>query len=246
MKIKRICNMAIIVGITLVFGVGAIYIINITKDVASAETPMSESTLALYQGASTTELMPNDLTFTKSDVPHLIDYLNASSYKAVYWDSEMCMRVTNDNSVHISKDSGITWEEYATQNISSKEFGKWLLANDPNPGYSMKEMQKRLEDGAEVKHMAFENGKEIYIVIDESGVQIELVQPERLASVLLDGQRMMITSEQVPMLISKHKLESFYNLLVSNNILTNTLAEQDYFERIRHIEENGTNFILTN
>lgn len=266
MKIKKNSVMSITLVGTLIFGVAAVFafsVMNDAKDVTDAEIPnamtqlsnnhisdkdiemlmfetppISESSSALYQGVSTTDLMPIDLTFTKSDVPDLIDSLNSSNYKAVYLDSEMCMRVTNDNAVHISNDRGVTWKEYDTEDIEPKEFANWLLKNDPIPAYSMKEMQTRLENGAEVKHIVFESGKEIYIVIDENGAQIELVQPEKSASVLLDGQRMMLTSEQIPMQISEQRLALFYDLLVSNNILTNTLAEQDCFERISFIERN--------
>lgn len=245
MKINRKCILPITLFFTLIFGVTAVFVINNAKDVANPETPTSEHSLALYQGISTAELMPHDLTFTNLDVPDLIEHLNSSNYKAVYLDDEMYMRVKNDNSVHISNDSGTTWKEYDTENIASEEFAIWLLENDPIPGYSMKEMQNRLEKGAEVKHMVFESGKEIYIVIDENGAQIELVQPEKLAAILLDGQRMMITSEQIPMRISKRKLKLFYDLLVSDNILTNTLAEQDYLEKISDIEKNDSIFVLT-
>jgi bla regulator protein blaR1 len=78
-----------------------------------------------------------------------------------------------------------------------------------------------------------------------SGVQIELVQPEKIASVLIDGQRMMITSERLPFLISEQMLKSFYDLLVSSSILTKTQAEQDYSERIKYLHENDTIFTVT-
>jgi bla regulator protein BlaR1 len=48
------------------------------------------------------------------------------------------------------------------------------------------------------------------------------------------------------MLISAQMLKSFYDLLVSNNILTETQAEQDYSERIKHLKENDTIFKVTN
>ncbi|RKD24556.1 hypothetical protein BEP19_09255 [Ammoniphilus oxalaticus] len=74
-------------------------------------------------------------------------------------------------------------------------------------------------------------------VIDRNGVQIELVQPEKIASILIDGQRMMITSERSPIHISAQMLESFYVLLVSNNILTEVEAEKDYMERIKWLKK---------
>lgn len=245
MKIKRNCMIPITLALICICGMATIYVINNVKGVTKIEIPTSESVVGSYQGMSTMELMPHDLTFTKSDVPDLINHLNASNYKAVYLDDEMYLRVTSDNLVHISTDSAATWQEYDTQNISSEDFAKWLLENDPLPGYSMKEMQNRLKQGAEVKHMIFENGKEIYIVIDEKGAQLELVQPQKLAAILLDGQRMMITSEQLPMQISKHKLEVFHNLLVTNDILTNTLAEKECLKRIKHIKKNDAIFTLT-
>jgi hypothetical protein len=80
----------------------------------------------------------------------------------------------------------------------------------------------------------------MYFIIDRNGVQIELIQPEKISSVLIDGQRMMITSA-----ISAQMLKSFYDLLVSNNILSETHAEQDYSERIKYLEKNLPNFIVT-
>lgn len=196
---------------------------------------------ALSQGATITDLMPHDLTFNKKhDVPKLIDSLMASKYRAVYMDNEIYLRVMMDNTVQISKDNGAVWKKYDTDEVDAKEFAKWLLINDPIPGYSMKEVQSRLANGAEVKHLVFENKKEMYFIIDRNGVQIELVQPEKISSVLIDGQRMMITSA-----ISAQMLKSFYDLLVSNNILSETLAKQDYSERIKYLEKNLPNFIVT-
>lgn len=196
---------------------------------------------ALSQGATITDLMPHDLTFNKKhDVPKLIDSLMASKYRAVYMDNEIYLRVMADNTVQISKDNGAVWKKYDTDEVDAKEFAKWLLINDPIPGYSMKEVQSRLANGAEVKHLVFENKKEMYFIIDRNAVQIELVQPEKISSVLIDGQRMMITSA-----ISAQMLKSFYDLLVSNNILSETLAKQDYSERIKYLEKNLPNFIVT-
>lgn len=103
----------------------------------------------------------------------------------------------------------------------------------------MKEVQSRLANGAEVKHLVFENAKEMYFIIDRNGVQIELVQPEKISSVLIDGQRMMITSA-----ISAQMLKSFYDLLVSDHILSQTHAQQDYSERMKVLEQNLPNFIV--
>ncbi|MFB9278679.1 M56 family metallopeptidase [Cohnella cellulosilytica] len=196
---------------------------------------------ALSQGAATTDLMPHDLTFNKKyDVPKLIDSLMASKYRAVYMDNEISLRVMMDNTIQISKDNGAAWKKQDTDEVDAKEFAKWLLINDPNPGYSIEEVQTRLANGAEVKHLVFENVKEMYFIIDGNGVQIELVQPEKIASVLIDGQRMMITSA-----ISAQRLKSFYDLLVSSHILSETHAEQDYSERMKVLEKNLPNFIVT-
>lgn len=216
---------------------------------ADYEIPIADGIPGLYIGERTTDLMPIDLTFTKSDVPKLIDNLKASKYGAVYLDNEICLRITKDGSIQVSKDNGATWEEYDANDVDAKDFAVWLLKNDPIPGYSMKEMQTRLESGATVKHIVFENGKEMYFVIDADSIQIELVQSEKFASVLIDGQRMMITSVRVnPYLISSNMLQSFYDLIVSFDIMAETEAEQDYAARIAWIEnadafvinENGT------
>lgn len=233
---------AITAGIVTVFATSAL---DKSEAAPGVESPTVESAPALYLGESTTTLMPIDLTFTKLDVPNLMDKLNASKYRAVYVDNEMVLRVTSDNSILISKDKGAVWNKYDTNDVNAIEFANWLLQNDPNPGYSIKEMQSRLANGAEVKHLVFENGKEMYFVIDRNGVQIELVQPDKIASVLIDGQRMMITSERFPYHISAQMLKSFYDLLVSNNILTKTKAEQDYSERIKYLKENDTIFTVT-
>jgi hypothetical protein len=216
------------------------------SEAASDDEPVAEAVAAVYQGKSSMALMPIDLTFTPSDVPKLIDQLSASKYRAVYVDNEMVLRVTYDNSIMISKDNGSAWKNINTDRVDAKDFANWLLKNDPNPGYSMKEIQSRLANGAEVKHIAFENGKEMYVVIDSSGVQIELVQTEKIASVLIDGQRMMITSERHPYVISKQMLKSFYDLLISSNILTKTQAEQDYSERVQYLKDNEAIFTVTN
>jgi bla regulator protein BlaR1 len=249
MKTKKISMPAMLLAIVIVAGSITFFAttpLDKTEAAPAEVSPAAESTPALYQGESSTALMPIDLTFTKSDVPQLIDQLNASKYRALYVDNEMVLRVTNDNSIWISKNNGAVWKKYDTDNVYAKDFANWLLKNDPNPGYSIKNIQSRLANGAEVQHIKFENGKEMYVVVDRSGVQIELVQPEKIASILIDGQRMMITSERLPMLISAQMLKSFYDLLVSNNILTETQAKQDYSERIKHLKENATIFTVMN
>ncbi|WP_256761815.1 M56 family metallopeptidase [Cohnella sp. WQ 127256] len=258
MKAKNTTITTILLAVAIVVGTVTVFATSALDNTEAASgfdnpiaepmaEPMAESMPALYQGGdSTLASMPIDLTFTKLDVPKLIDQLNASKYRAVYLDNEIYLRVTNDNSIMISKDNGAVWKQYDTTGVEATDFAHWLLVNDPNPGYSIKEMQSRLANGAEVKHLVLENGKELYFVMDKNGVQIELVQPEKIASVLIDGQRMMITSERnQPMHISAQMLESFYDLLVSNNILTKTHAEQDYSERIKHLKENDTIFKIT-
>lgn len=240
MKTKKISITTMLLAIAITVGIVTVFAtssLDKSEAAQAVESPKAESAPALYQGESTTNLMPIDLTFTKLDVPNLMDKLNTSKYRAVYIDNEMVLRVTNDNSILISKDNGAVWFKYVTNDVNATEFANWLLKNDPIPGYSIKEMQSRLANGAEVKHLVFENGKEMYFVIDRNGVQIELVQPDKIASVLIDGQRMMITSESHSFHISAQMLKSFYDLLVSNNILTKTLAEQDYSDRIKYLKE---------
>lgn len=248
MKTKKITITTMLLAIGLVASVVIIFATSASDKTGSASgvdnpiaEPIAERVPALYQGATTTDLMPHDLTFNKKyDVPKLIDSLMASKYRAVYMDNEIYLRVMMDNTIQISKDNGAVWKKYDTDEIDAKDFAKWLLINDPIPGYSMKEVQSRLANGAEVKHLVFENVKEMYFIIDRNGVQIELVQPEKISSVLIDGQRMMITSA-----ISAEMLKSFYDLLVSNNILSETHAKQDYSERMKYLEKNLPNFIVT-
>jgi len=262
MKTKKITITTTLLAIGLVASVVVIFATSALDKTESATgvdkstaEPSAEAVPALYQGAITTEivpvlsqgaaitdLMPHDLTFNKKyDVPKLIDGLMASKYRAVYMDNEISLRIMMDNTIQISKDNGAAWKKYDTDEVDEKDFAKWLLINDPNPGYSMKEVQNRLANGAEVKHLVFENVKEMYFIIDTNGVQIELVQPEKISSVLIDGQRMMITSA-----ISAQMLQSFYDLLVSNNILSEAHAQQDYSERIEYLEKTLPNFLVMN
>lgn len=261
MKTKKITITTILLAIGLVASVVVIFAtsaLDKTEAVTDVDNPTAEPSAeivpALYQGtitteivpslsqgATTTNLMPHDLTFNKKyDVPKLIDSLMDSTYRAVYMDNEIYLRVMMDSTIQISKDNGAVWKKYDTDEVDAKDFAKWLLINDPIPGYSMEEVQSRLANGAEVKHLVFENVKEMYFIIDRNGVQIELIQPEKISSVLIDGQRMMITSA-----ISAQMLKSFYDLLVSNNILSKTFAKQDYSERIKYLEKNLPNFIVT-
>jgi len=197
-----------------------------------------------YEGTSTMELMPIDLSLTKADVPLMMEKLNSSEYLAVYVDDEIYLRVTKEVIIQISNDNGTTWMDYESDAVAPEDFALWLHQNDPLPGYSMREMQERLENGAEVKHIVLKDGKEMYFVIDETGVQIELVQLEKVTSILIDGQRMMITSTQIPYLISQDMLNSFYDLLVSSDILTETEAEQNCSEMLTWLE-NQDSFEVT-
>ncbi|GGG58104.1 M56 family metallopeptidase [Paenibacillus radicis (ex Gao et al. 2016)] len=244
MKTKKISITAMLLAIVIV--AGSVTVFATSAPDHTVEHAGSDGAKVVYQGKgqSTTALMPIDLTFTSADVPMLIDRLNASNYRAVYMDNEVYLRVTKDNSILISKDSGTNWSLYDADDINATEFANWLLINDPIPGYSMKEMQSRLKEGAQVKHIVFGNGKEMYLVTDQNGIHIELVQPEKVASVLLDGHRMMITFKKLSN-ISATMLQSFYDLLVSNGILTETEAEQDYSAKIEHFEQNDTMFTIT-
>ncbi|RED55083.1 M56 family metallopeptidase [Cohnella lupini] len=261
MKTKKITIATMLLAIGLVAGVVTIFATSawdkteaVTDVDSAAAEPSAEIVPALShgaittnvvpvlsQGATITDLMPHDLTYNKKyDVPKLIDSLMESKYRAVYMDNEIYLRVMRDNTIQISKDNGEVWKKYDTDEVDAKDFAKWLLINDPIPGYSMEEVQSRLANGAEVNHLVFENVKEMYFIIDRNGVQIELIQPEQLSSVLIDGQRMMITSA-----ISAQMLKSFYDLLVSSHILSETFAKQDYSERIKYLEKNIPNFIVT-
>jgi hypothetical protein len=249
MKIKRSSGTAVLAAVIIVAGIVTVFATSAPDRAGAAadtgasnaaprdvEVPTGEPS---YQGESTTALMPIDLTFSESDagIPELIDGLNISTYRAVYLDNEICLRVTDAGAVQVSEDGGAAWKGYNADAVDAKDFAEWLLQNDPIPGYSMKEMQSRLESGAEVKHIAFEDGKEMYFVADANGVRIELVQSEKSASVLLDGQRMMITSVRYnPYIISSNMLRSFYDLLVSCGVATKAEAERDCAARTAWIE----------
>ncbi|MUT65681.1 M56 family metallopeptidase [Paenibacillus sp. NEAU-GSW1] len=258
MKTKKITittmllAIGLVASVVIIFATSALDKSEVSTGVDNPTAPIAYSVPSLYQGGDTTivpalsqgadaatALMPIDITFNKKyDVPKLIDSLMASKYRAVYMDNEIYLRVMMDNTIQISKDKGAVWKKYDTDEVDAKDFANWLLINDPNPGYSIEEIQNRLANGAEVKHLLFENVKEMYFIIDGNGVQIELIQPEKIASVLIDGQRMMFTTERLPYNISAKMLKSFYDLLVSNNILSETYAKQDYWERIKFLEKN--------
>ncbi len=213
---------------------------NTVKNWDGADYVLPEVAVAVedeYSGPCTMELMPIDLTFSREDIPELLEKLNNSRYLAVYADEEIFLRLTQEAVIQVSYDQGGTWTDQAAASAAAEDFGRWLLQNDPLPGYSMREVQERLQNGAQVKHIIWKEGKEMYFVIDEWGAQIELVQREKLASVLLDGQRLMLTSAQMPYQISRDTLNSFYDLLAACGILSKEEARQDYQERIKRIEK---------
>ncbi|MDR1643065.1 MAG: hypothetical protein LBT59_25510 [Clostridiales bacterium] len=168
---------------------------------------------SVYQGASTNELMPIDLTLSKADVPHLLGMLSESEYLAAYVDDKISLRVTKEAVIQISDDNGSTWTDTDSAEVPPEDFSLWLYQNDPIPGYSMRELQERLKNGAEVKHIVLGQGKEMYFVIDEQGAQIELVQLEKLVSILVDGQRVMITAATLEYSIPEDIIGAFYDLL---------------------------------
>jgi hypothetical protein len=175
------------------------------------------------------DLMPIDTTFIKPEVP-IIDDLNRSDYLAVYWDDEICLRVKKDGAIQVSADSGKTWSICDAGAVDASDFTEWLRKYDPIPdGVSRREMLNQLEDGAEVKHAVISPGKEMYFVIGVDGAQIELVQSEKLESVLIDAQRLMITAERTnPFTVSEKTLRSFYGLLAASNVLSKASAEQEF------------------
>jgi len=59
---------------------------------------------------------------------------------------------------------------------------------------------------------------------------------------LLDGQRMMITSKQIPYIISRQMLSNFYKLLTDSRILTEAEAEQTYAAQLAKLEKNEPHF----
>jgi hypothetical protein len=79
----------------------------------------------------------------------------------------------------------------------------------------------------------------MYFIINDAEAQIELCTPNRVVYALIDGQRLMITYHTAPVRVSPQFLQSFYELMVSNGILTKAEAEQDCNEKIQYLEENG-------
>ena len=200
-----------------------------------SSTDETTSEFSEYQGPVTFELMPNYLSFSQADVPLLMEKLNNSSYLAVYADDDLYLRVTHTGRIERSDNAGANWTECATEDISANDFEQWFLQN----GYYGKELLNRLSGSAYVKHLTIDDKKEFYFVIDKSFTKIVLAQREKLNAILLDGQNLIFTSTRVaPLHISEALMTSFYELLVSTNILTEDEAHQDFSERVAWIEDN--------
>ncbi len=200
----------------------------------------STAEASAYQGPASVDLMPIDWTFTQEDVPVMIEKLSESDYLAVYADSELLLRVTQDGTVESSTDAGTAWTVCETEEVPADDFSIWLYAHDPIPGYSMKGLQNRLSNGALVKHYSIEeNTKEFYFVFDGNWVQIELVQRLNIKSMLLDGQRLMVTSDHMPFKVSDDLTASFQELLVSSGILTEKDAKKEVSAVIKHIKSHA-------
>ena len=106
----------------------------------------------------------------------------------------------------------------------------------------MKDLQKRLEEGAEVRHIVFDNQQEIYFVVDEHGVQIELVQPDKIESVLLDGVRLMFTSATQKYQLSNNMIDHFTDMLKEMGITEEKEAVLEWDGVIEHLTENKVSF----
>ena len=195
-----------------------------------------------YQGDVTCELMPIDWTFLETDVPTLISELEASDFSAVYVDADKVLRVASANDIQISYDAGISWEKLNTEEVSADIFSEWLWQNDPIPGYSIEDLQERLSKDAEVKHVVFDNKQEMYFVIDESGVQIELVQPEKIESVLIDGVRLMFTSTSTTYRLSDNLINVFTDILDDIAVTKKAEASSEWNGVVEHLTENGAHF----
>lgn len=195
-----------------------------------------------YQGEVTLKLMPIDWTFLAADVPVLISELEESDFSALYVDADKSVRVVSASDIQISYDAGVTWTELNTGEVSAGKFSEWLWQNDPIPGYSMENLQERLNQGAEVRHVVFDNNQEIYFVVDEYGVQIELVQPEKMESVLMDGVRLMFTSTSTNFSFSNDIISIFGDILENIGVTEKSEAVLEWDGVIEHLGENGASF----
>ncbi len=203
---------------------------------------ISELSTYPYQGEVTADLMPIDWTFLEADVPVLISALEASDCSALYVDADKSVCVTSAGDILIRYDAGNTWAELNTEEVSKRAFSEWLWKNDPLPGYSMEDLQKRLDQDAVVRHTVFDDQQEMYFVIDETGVQIELVQPNKIESVLLDGVRLMFTSTGTKFQFSNHTLRVFNDTLKDAGITADSEASSEWNGFMERLTEGGVNF----
>ena len=210
------------------------------------DIPTSPSASASYSEPSdgsfvAYELMLHDLSFAPNDIPFLMDRLSESNYLAFYADHDLTLRITQSGIIEGSENAGKDWSEYSTSDIPTDEFSNWILRNDPVPGYSMTTLQDRLSLGAQVKMMSIDENKEFYFIISKEFAQIIPVQREKSHSIVLDGQRMMLTSPQShPIQLSESLTKSFYDLLVDNHVLSADEADQDLADRLAWI--NGEDY----
>lgn len=210
--------------------------------ISQPDKPPEESAMYPYPGDVTCELMPCDWTFLEADVPTLISELGKSDFSAVYADADKVLRVASANDIQISYDAGISWEKLNTAEVPADTFSEWLWQNDPIPGYSMKALQERLSKDAEVKHVVFDNKQEMYFVVDGSGVQIELVQPEKIESVLIDGVRLMFTSTSTTYRFSDNMIHVFTDILVDIGVTEKAETSSEWNGVVEHLTENGASF----
>jgi len=157
---KRSITAALLGGVTVAaaIAVWAVLPIHASKAVADNDMAMIEpyiysdrlAQLAKSPRPIPDASMPNDISFSQRDVPLQMERLAASSYKAIYLDKDMLLRVGQDDVIWRSLDAGATWETLQAKDVDTEYYADWLLWNDPVPGYSMKQMQQRLADGATV------------------------------------------------------------------------------------------------
>lgn len=210
----------------------------VREEEEAAASASAASAYPAVQGA-TNEYMPYDVSFSQDDVPQLMEHLHNAAYRAIYADDNVYLRVANDDAVMISLDQGATWREEVGVAIEGAVFADWLQQHDPIPGYSMQHLQDRLAAGADVRQFVLAPGKEIYVISDEQGVQLELVQTRKEQAAVLDGQRLMLTAERMPMQIDLAQLRSFYDLLVASKIVSRNQASLDYSDRVAHLQRAG-------
>lgn len=233
-----------------IYILGLIFILPVALAGCRNDVPLNKAaeTSALtaypYQGKVTTQFMPNDWTFAETDVPILISELQKSKFSALYVDVKKSLRVISEKDIQISYDEGKTWSELATDEVSGIEFSEWLWQNDPIPGYSMEQLQERIKENAEVRHVVFDDKQEMYFVIDKQGVQIELVQPDKIESILIDGTHLMFTSTGTGTnyRLSSSMVNEFKNILEDAELMDNREAVTEWKGVIKKLVKNGANF----